>query len=266
MLKHTCTTLSITVCLTALCSSAVAQDGTSLEGFIAGGVASRPDFEGSDDYELAPLVSAKIAAGSYVLEALGDDLQLNVSPFERLEFGPALSLRSGRDNEIENETIARMREIDDAVEAGAFAKLSFPSMLRDGDEVSLNIKWLGDVSDTYEGSVATFGISYNVPVTRRFTVGASASTHFASEEYNQTYFGVDAENAALSGLDLYEAGSGIKDAGLTLSGRYMLTDRIGLVGFAGYKAMLGDAADSPIISQQGNDAQIRVGFGLGYRF
>jgi MltA-interacting protein MipA len=45
--------------------------------------------------------------------------------------------------------------------------------------------------------------------------GALAAT-YASDDYMSDYFGIDAANAARSGLDRYSADAGFKDAGLDL--------------------------------------------------
>jgi outer membrane scaffolding protein for murein synthesis (MipA/OmpV family) len=70
-----------------------------------------------------------------------------------------------------------------------------------------------------------------------------------------TYFSVDENNSARSGLDTYEAEAGFKDIGVTLSTSYSISRNWGVMGIMGYKRLLGDAEDSPIVAKEGSTDQ-----------
>lgn len=244
-----------------------AETGDTFNGFIAAGIATVPQYEGSDDQKISPLVVAQLEYRSYSLEILGNDLRAEVSPFSWIEFGPTLSFRSGRDNsDIDNVVVREMREIDDAFEGGAFVQFPFRGVLSPRDRLSLGADISFDLSDTYDGYVFSFGASYNLQVTDALTVGLSLGSTYASEDYNQTYFGIDADNAERSGLPLYEADAGLKDIGLTFRAQYMITEDWGVLGVARFKNLLGDAADSPMVDQEGNASQFLGGVGILYEF
>jgi len=81
----------------------------------------------------------------------------------------------------------------------------------------------------------------------------------------ETYFGISPAQSARSGYDVYEADGGFKDVGVTLGLDYMFTERIGIGGRAQYKRLLGDAADSPIVDNEGSADQFLSTLFLTYR-
>ncbi|MEL6442450.1 MAG: MipA/OmpV family protein [Cyanobacteria bacterium J06621_8] len=86
-------------------SPVLAQDkdqDSGIEGFVGAGVLSVPEYEGSEDSEIAPLLSGLVQKGPFYLELQGLKLRANVLPVEVLEIGPSIGFRSGRDDDIEN--------------------------------------------------------------------------------------------------------------------------------------------------------------------
>lgn len=262
--KYTISILAVSLILPCWVHQAAAEEGIS--GFVVGGAASRPDYEGSSDPETVPLFAAELNYKSLSLRAFGDDIELDISPYESLEFGPIASFRSGRDDDIENVVVGSMRPIDDALEAGIFGKLKYQSVFTLRDQLSFGAEFLADTSSTHDGYVATFGVGYDRQMTDRFGIGIDLKSRYASDDYMDTYFSGDTDNALRSGLPLYEAGGGIKDVDFQLSAEYMLTPNWGIVGIASHKQLLGDAADSPIVAIEGSEGQQRFGIGLRFKF
>lgn len=265
------TVLALSVALLAnigLMSTAHAQDegDSQLGGYIILGGGMKPEYEGSEDLEATPYAAGKLQYGRYYLEAKGSDLRANVSSFAGIEFGPVVNFGGGRDDDIKNKAVARMREIDDTVEAGAFIKLPIKQVFDRTDELAFEVEYLADTGDSHEGYKIGFGPSYRFSPTERLRLGASIKATYANEDYNQTYFGVDADNAIRSGLAQYRADSGIKDIGVGFSAMYSLDKNWSLVGVAQYKQLVGDAADSPVVDKEGSAGQVSVGFGVSYRF
>ena len=81
-----------------------------------------------------------------------------------------------------------------------------------------------------------------------------------------TYFGIDAGGAAASGLDEFDADEGFKDVGLALSIELGDGQGLGLTGILSYKRLLGDAEDSPVVADVGDENQIFGGVALTYGF
>src|SRR3546814_6165484 len=64
------------------------------------------------------------------------------------------------------------------------------------------------------------------------------------------YFGIDAGEAMASGLPFYRAGSGFKDVSGVLTASYRLDAHWSLGATGGVTRLLGDAADSPLRSEE----------------
>jgi outer membrane scaffolding protein for murein synthesis (MipA/OmpV family) len=80
------------------------------------------------------------------------------------------------------------------------------------------------------------------------------------------YFGIDADDAARSGLNQFDADAGFKDVGadLVLGFGQGPGWQASLVGR--YRYLLDDAADSPIVDDEGDENQLFAGVLVGYRF
>ena len=255
--------LLLTLAMTA--TPADAQE-SGLEGSIMLGGGMVSEYEGSKDYSFVPMFMGKLEYDRYYLELRGLEVRANVSGREGIEFGPTLSLHGGRDSDVDNKYVSEMRKIDDATEAGVFAKISTKDLFRDRDELSLEAVYSADTGDTHEGYTVSLESAYEFFPVEKVMLGVSLSATYADENYNQTYFGVDADNAARSGLEEYSAGGGLKNVGIGFKAGYSFNRNWGVIGIAKYERLLGDAADSPIIDKDGSEGQFMTGAGVMYRF
>lgn len=253
------------VAATAAAPAAQAED-SGVSGHVILGGGMKPEYEGSEDYEATPIASAKIEYQGYYVETRGLGLRANVSPIPHIEFGPSVNYRGGRDDDVENDAVAAMREIDGAIEMGAFVKVPFRQLMHKTDELSLNAELLADVSGEHEGYLIEFGPSYSYSPMERLRLGVNLSATYASKDYNQTYFGIDADNALRSGLAQYDADGGFKDVSIGITAMYQLNGNWGITGVARYTQLVGEAADSPIVDDEGSSGQALVGAGVMYRF
>ncbi len=172
----------------------------------------------------------------------------------------------GRDDDVDNSTIADLREIDDAFELGAFVKVPYSGIFKPGDELAFDLSVLADVSSTHDGLLFSFGPSYSYMVSPQIRLTTSASTTYATDNYMETYFGIDGDNETRSGISQFDAEGGFKDVGLSLMGNYQFNQKWGMIGLISYKHLLNDAADSPIVDEEGTEGQFMFGTGLTYRF
>jgi outer membrane protein len=232
-----------------------------------GGVA--PDYEGSEDYQLIPFAAGKIAYDDYYLETRGLGARANVLPGGLLpfglEFGPAVNWRSGRDD-VDNNRVDDLRDIDGTFEMGAFAKVSTSDLMLANDELAFEIEFLSDVGGEHDGTTITFGPSYSFQPIEKLHLGIDLTATYASGNYNDTYFSVDAGNAARSGLSQFDADGGLKDISLSVNATYQLTEHWGLTGMAGVTQLVGDAADSPIVDDEGSATQAIFVTGVVFSF
>lgn len=237
-----------------------------VSGFVGLGGFIAPDYEGSDDYQVLPFAAARLAYDGYYLQTRGLGVRANVIPFDAVDFGPVVSFKGARDDDVDSTAVSRMAEVDSAVEAGVFLRIPVRGVLSARDELSFDFQADTDVADGHDGTVATIGMGYDFPIAEKLRLGLSASASYADDDYMGSYFTVDAADSAAGGLARYDAGAGVKDIGLSANARYSLVGAWGLTGFAGYTRLLGDAADSPVVDDEGSADQFRAGLGVSYSF
>jgi outer membrane scaffolding protein for murein synthesis (MipA/OmpV family) len=269
ILRSPLVALAAPLLLAGLASPAMAQSDPRISGFFALGALSTPEYQGSSDRTVGPLIAGRLAYDTYYIEtatlAGGFGVRANVLPWSGIEAGPVLGQRRGR-SDVENERVKRLGDIDDGTIAGAFMRLPFRDVLTRRDEAAIEVEYHHDVSSTASGGLLFFGGSYRFAATERLRLGAIALASYASDSYNQTFFSVTRAGATASGLPEYKAGGGIRDVGLTLTANYTISGGWGVTGLVTLRRLLGDAADSPIVSREGEENQISFGLGLSYRF
>lgn len=223
------------------------------------GAGFAPDYEGSEDMQVVPLLQFRynFASGRYV-GFLGNTLQVNLVPSKTWGFGPLLRYRGERDD-VENDRVDRMKTVDAALELGAFLNYNIENW-------TFSISAAGDVADAHDGFVVDFGINYRFMLQNTNMLIVFAKGTYANEDYMDTYFGVDATDSARSGLPVYDADAEFKDVGIGALMQYNFNSRWGLLGVVKYTKLLGDASDSPLVDDEGDDNQLLGGVVVNYRF
>src|SRR3546814_17630716 len=89
---------------------------------------------------------------------------------------------------------------------------------------------------------------------------------WSSDVCSSDLFSISNAGAAASGLSVYDAGSGVRDVTLMVSGRFAVTQRIGVGAMAGVSRLLGDAADSQVVEDRGDDTPLFGGAFVHYSF
>jgi outer membrane scaffolding protein for murein synthesis (MipA/OmpV family) len=180
------------------------------------------------------------------------------------EFGPVASFTFGRDDEIKDRAVARLGDIDDAYEVGLFGAVNF--VLGGNDNLRLGAQGVYDVSGVHDGFVITASAAYTAPIGDRLTLMAEIGASYADDNYAENYFSVTPVGSGLSGLTAFNAGGGLKDAGAQLTASYRIGDNWGIAANAGYRRLLGDFADSPVVAVGGNPDQLSGGIGVFFTF
>lgn len=231
-------------------------DGPSVT--LGAGGAMVPDYEGSEDYRFVPglYLRAGRRGGRYV-ELQGLALRANLLTRGPWELGPVLRWRMGRDD-VENDRVDRLEDVDASLEAGGFASVALGNW-------SLKAQAARDVIDGHGGWLAEAGAGYSRRLGPLF-LSLSASAGWASGDYMAAYFGVDARNAARSGLKEFDADGGLKDVGVLLLARYSFDRTWGLMVLGKFSRLVGDAADSPLVEDEGSENQGMAAALLTYRF
>lgn len=215
---------------------------------IGAGAGVAPDYEGSDDYQIIPMLFGKATSDSGLfIEFRGLKLKANLIPDKVARFGPVVNYRFGRKH-VDNDQVDELKNVDDAFEVGAFAGVEINSW-------NLSIEFLQDITDGHEGYLTTLSGGYRWAVTESISLMMGASTTYASEDYMSSFFGIDAQDAARSGLSTFNADAGFKDVAGSLGAGYRFTQNWSVRAMGKYTRLIGDAANSPVTDDVGNANQ-----------
>lgn len=263
-----------------LASPAVAQEPTAEaarrppapEGVsITIGVATilSPAWQGSRDSSLSLFPDLRISYGDLLFASVPEGIGLNAVNQNGLRAGPLAKLRFGRDEKDGgspflisggSNALAGMGNVKAAVEAGGFVEQGF------GPRTAWRIR--GEVRRGFgghEGVLVDASLSYRASVGRvRASIGPRAT--WASRDFMQTYYGIDAGQSLRTGLTRYNANSGILSYGLGGTLIRPLDRRSALTMFTSLERLGDQAADSPLVRDRGQPTQFTVGLGYGFRF
>lgn len=240
----------------------VASDGKP-HGVMALGVGVVPQYDGAEDMRAIPFALADVRWGNMNIEVRGLRGRADLLSSPRLAAGPVIGARLSREDA--EGPLALLPEIDTAIEAGGFVGYRFGGSDSGEGSLQTELTVVSDVSGVHDGLLATASASYIAVRHPRWSMTFDVQTTWASEDYARTYFGIEPDDAAVSGLSAYHPKAGIKDVGVGVSAGYWFTSRFGVIGRVGANYMVGDFADSPIVDE-GSKWQPTAGLTLAYRF
>jgi outer membrane protein len=256
----------LAVSLFSFTTTAAAQERQDDEAWsvnVGAGAMYRPDYEGSDDYEVRGLPILGINYRDIIV-LRGPSLMLDVIEMtgtglaENLSFGPVVKFDPGREAD-DNPILRNLGDIDQGALAGAFVGYEM-------GPVELELSVTQDATSRYEGWLAEIKAGYGFMLTQRLRAQLEISSTWADDKYTQAYFGITQAQARASGLRQFTAEAGVKDAGAAASLFYVLSEHWRLGGRFGYRRLLGDAADSPLVKDQGSDNQASAAVFVSYQF
>ncbi|MBM0107652.1 MipA/OmpV family protein [Steroidobacter sp. S1-65] len=230
---------------------------------LGAGAIYRPDYQGSDDYVTNGLPMLAISYRDIVVlrgpSLMIDVFELSDTPLaDSLSFGPLVKFDMGREAD-DNRVLRDLGDIDEGALAGVFVNYEL-------GPVELELEVAQDVTSRHEGLLAEIKAGYGFMLAQRLRAQLELSGTWSDEDYTQAYFGITPAQARASGLREFAAGSGMKDAEAALSLHYMLTEHWRVTGRLAYKRLLGDAADSPLVEDEGSQNQVNTGLLVSYQF
>jgi outer membrane protein len=229
------------------------------------GAAYAPDYEGSDDYQGVPLWNLRLGnlyhPETYV-RLFTTRLDSNFLADDHWRLGIVSQFRPDY-GDVDDGRVSRLNTPSDSLQTGVVLGYDFWSGLRQDAVIELE--------GTYDllhgnGSLVTPRARLNVPLSGGLTLGAQVSGSWASEDYMSNRFGISGGDAGRSGLSRFDADEGFKDTTLSASLTYALTDNWSTTVLGAYRRLLGDAADSPIVDDRGDENQFALGALVNYRF
>jgi outer membrane scaffolding protein for murein synthesis (MipA/OmpV family) len=224
------------------------------QGFVGGGVALQPRYEGARRYHLQPAPVVDIHYRDLAFISDGEGLGYNLVRGKTYRVGIALTYDLGRDQDVDPH-LRGLGNVDAAPEAKLYADFAILPFI-----VDLDLRRGIGGHDGYIGDVA---FHVPVPLGENLFVFAGPSVTLADGRYMQAYFGVDAVQAARSQYRRFDARGGLKRAGLGATAIYKLGENWMLASDLAAARLLGDAARSPIVESR---AEFTIDASLVYKF
>jgi MipA family protein len=261
--------LSVQPVLAADESDAPASAGREDSFKVGIGVGTTPDYEGSDDYAVIPLPFFDMSYQGFGLRSNGLGIEADILPFDGLDAGPILRYDMGRDDDVKDSFVKRLPEVDGSMEVGGFIGTGLPLRMigMDSDAIiTARLEVMQGLNGGHEGATATGSLGLVAPLSPDLTLISSVSTTYMSGDYADAYFSISGPASAASGLGAFEAEAGFKDVSVSAIVDYALTENVSLNAIGSYSRLIGDAADSPIVKDRGDENQFFGGIGLSYTF
>ena len=220
------------------------------------GIGVTPDYTGSNDYRfrIVPLIDIRY---KNIWAFQGTKFRYNVIRQGDFYAGPLLNFRFGRD-EKRNPALAGLGDISDTLDIGAFIEYRKASVVANAD--------LRKALGAGQGLTAQITVAQGIYATEKFALGAAVRAKWGSQKNIQTNFGITAAQSLTSGHRAFDAGSGLSSVGVSLLGRYKLSDRWRLEGLVAVFRLVDDSADGPLVRDVGSPTQALGGVGLRFTF
>ena len=215
----------------------------------------KPEYEGSEDYELRGFPMIDISWRNKLFLNLRQGLGANLWKRNNVKVGASIGYTFGRD-ENDSGDLDGLGDID----GGLTANVLFEWRI---DNFSFNMHHEQQFTGADTGFQVHFGLGYNMRFGRRFMLKPSVKATYSSPDYMEKYFGITKGRSSQSGLLVYDADSGFKSLGIRIISIYGLNRHWGVQAMATYDRLLGDTANSPIVKDENQYLFI---LGLSYMF
>jgi outer membrane protein len=238
--------------------------GPSLSGnwtvMVGVGGEYKPDFVGANRSMLSPVpvFSIRRAGSAEQFRGPRDGASIALVDFGDFRAGPVGKFVASRKANSYSE-LSGLGDVGATVELGGFVEYYPVDWFRTRGELRQGI-------GGHHGVVADFSADVIIPVIQRFTVSAGPRFTWESTKATSPYFGIDAVQAAATGLPVFNAKGGAHSAGAGVQVSYRVNPQWEVHSYVEYERLLGDAAASPLVALRGSANQTTVGIGASYSF
>lgn len=214
------------------------------------GLGYAPEIMGSEVYKASPLPSVEIAhrSGFFLGTSKGLGWSYVVNPDWQAAVFIGLSPERKEKTKLTNHrTFKGMGDIKAAAQAGILLNYSM---------ADLNLSMLAStgLESKNRGQQITLGADYTVYSSEQFALIINGALTASSADYQQRWYGVSAAQAKNSGFKAYQAGSGLTQGSMGLTGIVPLSKTLRLINAVSYNQLLDNAADSPLVKAKGSYA------------
>jgi outer membrane protein len=193
----------------------------------------------------------------------GPELRSNLVPHPQFRAGLFGQYVSSRNN-IDDNRVEDLNNTDSSVLVGGTVGWDFFPEPTIGLTTALDAR--ADVANG-NGWLVTPRVTYNNALPgNALSFTAEASTTWASDDYMEEYFSVQSGPARRTGLDRYNADADFKDFAIKGTVSYAFTERWSTTLAGQYKRMLGDAKDSPVVDDRGDENQFITALTVNFKF
>lgn len=219
-----------------------------------------PRYDGAKKYlfQVTPMISLGKAGSTVRFSSRNDNPAFALIDNGRFRAGATGKLVMPRDEDDSND-LKGLTPVKMGGELGVFAEAYPTDWLRVRGEVRHGIR-------SHDGIVADIAADAFVDVRPDVRISAGPRMTLASNDYADTYYGVNASESAKSGLTAYDPDGGIQSVGVGAAITWQVNEKIETSAFAEYKRLVGDAAKSSLVKERGDKDQFLIGLSATYRF
>lgn len=223
---------------------------------LGGFAAYEPRFEGArrHTWGFVPMFDVRGAGDKEWLNLPRDGIDFAIFETETFRAGLVGNFRWGRDTNTLVRGFRHVASIDLSMEGGVFAELWPAQWLR--TRIEAREAFLGAT-----GLTADLSVDLVTTPAPALTWTAGPRLSLGDARFMTSYYGVDASQAARSGLAEYKADAGIRSVGVGTMVRYKWSETVSNHVFIEYQHLSDVALDSPLITHRGSANQTTVGIG-----
>jgi outer membrane protein len=229
---------------------------------VGAGVVSQPKYTGASNRKFEPVPLLSASYGRYFVGASPDAATpLGIGAYlyrdSHWRIGAALSYDFIKPRkESDDDRLHGLGDVDRTAHASVFASYTL-------DWFTARSSVSTDIAGKHQGTTATVDLEAKYTPVARLTFTAGPGITWASSQYEQTFYGVNATQSAQSGLRQYSPKSGISSIRFSVGANYALTNHWNIGARVTASNLRGDAGDSPIVEKKD---QISYGAFASYRF
>ena len=242
------------------------------ETFLDVGVAyvGRAAYVGSDerDENIFPYAAAEYRGRYFFNPAQG--LGVNLINRDGLVVAPAAFFASGRNaddtpfvladtasgDRVVTPAVDDAFDLDSSFTVGGLVSYLLPFARFDGQ---IQFPVTGDV-DGFRGDLT---LTTRLPLGERFFIAPGVRATYTSDDWSNSYYGIDAVQAAAVGLSEFDTGGGFHTLGAHVIATFEVVEDYNVIGALNYSSLRDEAKDSPLSPD--NDALTAV-VGVARRF
>ena len=213
---------SLALALALPSGAVVADEREPWQVTVGAGVAQVPEYPGSDQGQTRALPLLSVRYGRFFLGSVPEagslaGLGAYLYRGESWRIGAIVSgeLMDPR-QEADDPHLRGVGDINATARAGMFASYAIGWLTLRGSVAS-------DVADNQQGTLATFDAEARYRPVKRLVLSAGPGVTWANSQHAETFFGIDAQQAASSGLAQYTPKSGVDLVRFSVGASYELT-------------------------------------------